>query len=64
MYSSRYNIYTYILPFFMPQWRLEWVDGSGWVWMMFNAPLSYLRSHIDYNQIFLRKGLSLLGFCV
>jgi len=26
------------------------MDGSGWVWMTFNAPLSYLRSHIDYNK--------------
>jgi hypothetical protein len=33
MYYSRYKICTCILPFSMPQWRPEWVDGSRERWM-------------------------------
>jgi hypothetical protein len=49
MYYSIYSVFTYNILFSKCLGRWKWMDGSGWIWMTFNASLSYLRSHIDYS---------------
>jgi len=33
MYSSRYNLFTYNLMFYLGLASREWVDGLGCIWM-------------------------------
>ena len=35
LYLSSCNLFKHITPFPMHLGKREWVDGGGWVWMMF-----------------------------
>jgi len=42
LYIASYTVFTHNTMFFIHRGKREWVDASGWVWMM--LLLSYLRS--------------------